>query len=255
MVDRTMPALLRRLGDRVTSLERRIARTPRAVDLSRITDLGRGSSVERDAYFGAPATDVERVALANRRVVWFNTDFGWEESYYADSALAGLTTLGLVAGTPSGWYPTGEGPVSVMYASGPQSVVASTYVTSWTAWGAGRSYRRGGATWFTYDTGRVTCLNAGRYEAEAMVTQQAGSGTTVTHLLRNANSIFARANPLDPGQNQAAVMHQPLVDILPGENFSVFSGVGSYQLNVVAGNTEVRGFFFVRYKAPLLVSE
>lgn len=260
MVDRSMPALLRNLKNRVTSLERRLARIPRIPDppdLSRLDAVGHGTSAQRDAFFGVPTTNAERVALANREPVWFNTDFGWEESYYADSALAGLTTLGLVAGTASAWYPTGEGPASVHYASGAQNVSPGVFVTSWSAWGTGGSSRRGGAGWFTYDaaTGKVACVKAGRYEAEGMVTQQAGAGTTVVHLMRDNNPVFARANPLDSGQAQAAVMRQPQLAMNAGQTLSLFNGVGTYQLNMVTGNSEVRGFLAVRYKSPLLATE
>ncbi|QGJ95261.1 minor tail protein [Microbacterium phage Jayden] len=245
-------ALLRAHERRIRLLERRLAASgyspPHEVQYA-------GSTVERDAYFGIPATAAERAALANRSVTWYNTDFGWEESYYAVTGTAGLTALGLAVGVAPGWYPVGEGPFSIMYASGAQSVTASTYVTSWSAWGGNGSIRRGGADWFTYSAGRVTCVKPGRYEAEAMVTQQAGSGTTVVHLLRDALTVFQRTNPLDGSQVQAAVMHQPNVEMAAGQTFSVFNGIGSYQLNVATGNREVRGFFSVRYKSPHFASE
>ncbi|UDL16232.1 hypothetical protein SEA_KOZIE_36 [Microbacterium phage Kozie] len=244
--------LLRAHERRIRLLERRLA----AAGYAPPQDVRyAGTTVERDALYGVPATAAERAALANRGVTWFNTDLGWEESYYAETGTAGLTALGLMAGVSSGWYPTGEGPFSILYASGAQSVVVNTYVTSWSAWGSNSSLRRGGDDWFTYSAGGVKCLKAGRYEAEAMVTQQAGTGTTVVHLLRDSNTIFQRANPLDSGQVQSAVMHQPTVQMLANQTFAVFAGIGSYQLNVATGNREVRGFFAVRYKSPLLVNQ
>lgn len=72
---------------------------------ARLTGAGRGSAAERDIYFTVPTTAAERVALANRSPVWFNTDTGREEGYYATTGQLGLTVRGLVAGVPDGWYP------------------------------------------------------------------------------------------------------------------------------------------------------
>lgn len=65
----------------------------------------RGTSAQRDAVFGVPATDAQRVILANIVPTWFNTEKGYHEGYYATTGLSGLTARGLVAGTPSGWFP------------------------------------------------------------------------------------------------------------------------------------------------------
>lgn len=71
----------------------------------------RGTAAQRDARFGVPATDAARVALANKRVQWFNTEKGYYESYYALASLAGLAVPGLGApgsgyvAPASGWYP------------------------------------------------------------------------------------------------------------------------------------------------------
>lgn len=67
----------------------------------------RGTTAERDAWYPLPATDAERVALANQKIVWFNTDTMWEESYYATTGLSGLTAIGVLTGHPAGWYPLG----------------------------------------------------------------------------------------------------------------------------------------------------
>lgn len=68
-----------------------------------------GTTAERNAIFGSPANVAQQVALANKKVIWFNTDTYCEESYYAVHGSAGLTARGLMTGGPTaGWYPTGE---------------------------------------------------------------------------------------------------------------------------------------------------
>jgi hypothetical protein len=88
----------------------------------------RGTTAQRDTAYGVPSTDAERVALANMRVTWFNTDRGWVESFYM-TADSGLTATALLAGYPPGWYPM---PGSAIFAhrgrsSGPQAIPANTY--------------------------------------------------------------------------------------------------------------------------------
>lgn len=68
-------------------------------------DTGRGSTAQRDVFFGSLATNAERAALANRQVKWYNTTTRRWESYYAASTIAGLTVPALIAGHASGWYP------------------------------------------------------------------------------------------------------------------------------------------------------
>jgi hypothetical protein len=64
-----------------------------------------GTTAERNAYYGTLTTTAQQVALANRQVVWYNTEKGWFESYYVPTGTASLTARGLVAGHAAGWYP------------------------------------------------------------------------------------------------------------------------------------------------------
>lgn len=65
----------------------------------------RGTTAQRDAFFGTPTTDAARAALANLRAQWWNTEKSWLEVYYAPAGTAGLTVQGILAGRPAGWYP------------------------------------------------------------------------------------------------------------------------------------------------------
>lgn len=68
-------------------------------------DMTRGTTAQRDAVYGVPATDAQRAALANQVVTWHNTTTGRSETYYATTGTAGLVARGLLAGNASGWYP------------------------------------------------------------------------------------------------------------------------------------------------------
>lgn len=217
----------------------------------------RGTTAERNALYGVPANAAQQAALANRKVRYFNTDLGWEESYYAPAGTTGLTALGLQAGTAPDWYPTGEGPYSKLIANAAISLSNNAYFTTWAAWGTGVSKRRGGAAWFTYDAtqGGVTCLFAGQWEITGYVTRQAGSGEPTCHILRNGNSVYSGMQPLAAGSVSDQLMFVPLVDGPANSKFTLFNAVGAYQAMVSTGQPEVRGSFVVKYKAPLFASE
>lgn len=70
-----------------------------------VLEATRGTTAERDAYFGVPSTDAQRAALHNKQVRWFNTTTQRTESYYALNSISGLTSPGVRTGASSGWYP------------------------------------------------------------------------------------------------------------------------------------------------------
>lgn len=63
-----------------------------------------GTTAQRNALYPTPATPSARVALANAAPLWFNTEKGWQEQYYAQ-----YDDAGAVATTPvrevHGWGP------------------------------------------------------------------------------------------------------------------------------------------------------
>lgn len=76
---------------------------------STVLAVTQGSTALRDSIYGVPGTDATKQAsLANRAIVWYNTDKGWFESYYAVTGTAGLTVVGLLSASVAGWYPTGQ---------------------------------------------------------------------------------------------------------------------------------------------------
>jgi len=142
-----------------------------------------GTTTERDARFGTPTTDAQRVALANRKVVWYNSTLGWEESYYATTGLAGLTAKGLLAGYASGWYPTGNGltPEIIMDPTATFSATTGNYVGNWN----GSVKRRGGDAFFVSDQYGPTIKLPGYYDLSCYTVQGSGSGLADYHIRLN----------------------------------------------------------------------
>lgn len=103
------------------------------VDSLTTVNAGRGTTAERDAYFGAPTITADQVALANRKVTWFNTDLGWQESYYVVQGTSGLTARGLITGAPAGWYPISDGPRIRLFSNGGQAHSNGTEFSNWKA--------------------------------------------------------------------------------------------------------------------------
>ena len=89
----------------------------------------RGTTAQRDAYFGVPSTDSEHVALANLQPVWYNTQKGWQETYYTTFDKVGLTARGLTGSVASGWFPIFSEPAIFISTTG----VASPSGNGWKA--------------------------------------------------------------------------------------------------------------------------
>lgn len=217
----------------------------------------RGTTAERNQAFWVPANDAERAALANEKVVWFNTDLGWWESYYATTGTAGLTAKGLVAGTAPGWYPVGLGPYIRLE---PGTTFAATPNNPIRSWAGLRNDRNGGSAWFTYTDadGRITVPRAGRYLVRAQTVQQTGTGTSNFHLRQlNANAYERHVDGVATPLNSTlfTLAHAEAEFPAPaGRQFDLY--VQSGTLNVHSGgSTGIRGEFLVRYMGPLLVSD
>lgn len=218
--------------------------------------VGRGTTSQRDTIFGVPSTDPQRVALANRKIIWFNTDLGWEEQYYATTGKAGLTALGLVANAPSGWYPIGEGPAMLWEPNTTATPGGQTFLGGW-AW----VRKRGGATWFDSPDGlQVRVLKWGRYAIRAWTIQGTGSvqmnwhlritGTDRTTIIKNVDggafpqhaSLYTRAHM----ENDDALMEA-------NQNVGFYTTNGGALCHV--GSIAPTGQLSVRYLGPPLVLE
>lgn len=218
-----------------------------------------GNSTARDALYGVPGNDAQRAALANKHPLWFNTEFGWMESFYAVDGTSGLTAQGLVSGTAPGWYPVGEGPFSTLISSGSQTLSNGTDIVNWNNWGTDGSTRRGGDGWFTKSSGSVTCKKAGRYEVFGTFVRQSGTGDTTTHIFRapggsGAGSVYMDTTPLTSNASTVA-LRKGSVHTIADTVYTLHNATGSYTIFGVVGALEVRGEFTIRYKGPLLVTD
>lgn len=181
---------LARVGERVSEVKRlaqeanlAAARVRSDLNPEISVRVAQGTTAQRDARYGVPSTDAARVALANQRVVWWNSELGWEESYYAVTGLAGLTVPGLIAGTASGWYPIGRGPIGTLHAaSGGQSRSANQVYEAWQDFGTGDSHRNAGAAFLSRDVHKLVMGIPGRWRIVAGLFVPNGSGTGVVSL-------------------------------------------------------------------------
>lgn len=250
LVDKSFEGMVRQMRRDLTTLMRRLGRSS-----SRPSG---GTIAERDAMFGVPAGDPARVELANQNIAWFNTDAGWVESYYATTGLPGLTARGLVAGTDSGWYPVGPGPLIYLVASAPQNVTGTNQtITTWAAPGTGLSTRVGGADWFTLSAGLVTTVKAGRYHVRQKTRAQSGSGQVWHYLLSSTLGNLAISNfTLNAAFQNSHLEAGPIIHPA-GATFRVISDNGGPYFVQEGGNGSdpMSGEFVVTYVGPPLVSE
>lgn len=219
--------------------------------------VGRGTTAERNTIFGVPGTDPTRVALANRKVIWFNTDTGWEESYYATEGKAGLTAIPLKNPASSGWYPTGRGPMVLLEPPGLAAQTMGTWVHSWGT----PIRRRGGTNWFASTDGRtVSFKQFGRYDVIVWTVQQAGGGVANYHLrlmTQDGNTILKNVdgNGFPLNSSLYTRVHVEMLDTIiePTQYIGLFLHSGSLDLHVPG--VAPRGQFLVRYLGPPLVMD
>jgi microcystin-dependent protein len=227
------------------------------------TSTQRGTTAQRDAIFGVPATDTERVTLANSRRIWFNTQTGWEESYYAVTGTVGLNVPGLVTGAAPGWYPIGEGPFIILESTGATWVDWNTSIG-----GLAIKQRKGGASWFTYNSSMVQILKHGRYDIRAWTEMLEGTGAP-EFLLRvldsNGSTIVNEVGGGGFLKNSTYRIrpHHEFYDLIVAPNNQVsyrlqqgtMAPTGGMTLHSVGSAQGVGGQILVRYVGPPLVAE
>jgi hypothetical protein len=218
----------------------------------------RGTTAERNLIYGIPATDPERVALANRKINYFNTDLGWYESYYAVTGLAGLTAKGLVAGTASGWYPIGYGPEILLQPTATFGATAGNYIGGW----PGVVTRNGGAAWFNQDATGIHILQAGYYDLAWWTNQQTGSGAADYHSRLNNSTDTAvmwmsnvGGTPLSASLFTRSEARYESIAVSAGWRFRVICVSGALTVHMVTTGPTGRAQMLARYVRPMLVSD
>lgn len=138
-----------------------------------------GTTAQRDAAFPDPVATADKVALANRQIIWYNTDFGWFESYYTAIATGTVVPI-LVGGAVSGWFPTHDGPSAKYGAVGSQAHGNNSVFTNWQGFGTGKSWRDSLLiSRPTADLGVLRTELPGRYDLDLTMYFPNGSGTGV----------------------------------------------------------------------------
>ena len=221
------------------------------------TTTDRGTTAQRDAKYAAG------VALANQKVVWYNTDLGWKESYYAVSGTSGLTAPGLVTGAVAGWYPILDGPQIELEALAEVTVMTNTIIGGWSIRNV-----RGGAAWFTLSgTDRVNILKHGRYDARAWTLQQSGANAPdyVLQVLLNGTNTFVNGTGGGAFPRNASLItraHLEFFDqmIAPNSQVALKMQQGTMaetnqSVHVNGGLPALRGQMVISYVGPPLVAE
>lgn len=95
--------------------------------------IGRGTAAQRDAYWPAPGDAAARVALASQYALWFNTEKGYLQQYFAQWDDAGVGTA--PAKAVHGWGPALSGARHLLHAftvggTGAQKRGATTYLSA-----------------------------------------------------------------------------------------------------------------------------
>lgn len=95
------------------------------------TTNGRGTTTERDAFYGAYTTVAQQVAIANAVPMWFNVTTRRWETFYAVAGSAGLTVPGLFSGWfTAGWYAAPS--VAADWAGKTGPAYSAPFKNSWT---------------------------------------------------------------------------------------------------------------------------
>jgi microcystin-dependent protein len=227
------------------------------------TNTDRGTTAERDAKYGSPATSAARVALHNQFITWYNTELGWKERYYAGSTESGLLGVGIVIGGTPGWYPISTGPYIELNAPAQLDNFYNTFITGWNMYG-----RKGGASWFTMTgTDRINVLKHGRYDIQVFTTQYAAlNGVAPDYslqILDTDNATIVRGvggGAFVKDANYNTRPHQEVYDqiILPNQKvaWKLQKGTmpaGDTVMTIHGGAADVdRGRFRIRYVGPPL---
>lgn len=248
MIPRSLEESLRDIQRRLRLLERRLTvRNGGAMP-------SRGPSSYRDQTFPPPTTTAEKVALANRRVTWFNTTYGWEESYYARAA-SGLTAPALDSRAPDGWYPVGRGPWTVAWPQAAFGASTGNYIGGWLQ--GKQAYSQGADSLFEWmSNGATKCYLPGMYRVHVRMNLVNGSGTANFHLRKLGVSSADVVAQMDGG---AVTLLASLTTTYNGyferelvvneQSFAMFTHAGSLTVHFT-GNP--RSEFLIEYVGPPL---
>ncbi|WNN95016.1 minor tail protein [Microbacterium phage Magritte] len=220
-----------------------------------------GTTAQRDDYYGIPGSGAPRIALAQRKPIWFNTDFGWFESYYVPDSASSLK--GLTAPAVSGWYPIGpdNGPRGRLMGGGTQTLAQNALFTNYlpfgnTGSGDGDSWRSSSQhiDRIAGDAGTLRTLMSGRFNMVGELYFPPGSGIVVWefgYLDGNSATTISKQNPVSllPGNGQ--LVQFEFNNVVLFENGRCFMRYANGP-SMVVGNT--KSSMYLEYTGPALVN-
>lgn len=251
--DKSFEGLLKDMLFRLSLVERRLGRGSSSGDGS-TSDPPRGSTSRRDNQYGVPSTDDQRAALANAIPIWFNTDKGWTEVYYATTGTPGLTVRGLLAGHPSGWYPQpGAGLIARRgktdgYQNLPGGAVAADVIL------ASMDINRGG--FVNSGTSGIAVPYGGRYQVHASVYYTGGTAVNAVQWARVVNDGAIAADHISQRPTGALDQMEQvtrMTTVLPGKVLALVAMTQASN-NAAYGTNGLQTWIEVQYLGPPLTN-
>lgn len=164
--------------------------------------IPRGTTAERNTFYGTPASAAERVALANKAPRWLNSDTGYEEQYFGDDGDSGTAGYKAIFAVPApGWYPVGgRVPHCMIGKTVAQNTISGDITMTWGTTAAAVTSQTG-----MYDQAANTKLVApvrGQYRVRAKI--RTNGTLPITAVIMKNGSEYARTRSSDVGAVGAA---------------------------------------------------
>lgn len=225
------------ISDQFTADRSRIT----AVETSLGTRFAAASSTARDAHFGVPANDTQRLALQNSGAECIRTDLGYNESYYA--TYNSSTNPG--GATPAGWYPaTGATPNLAVITNTAQNLAATAAAITF---GGSLIQDIENNVSFNKSTGTVTIAQPGLYRVTGAFTVNATtSGTKGIYIYKNGATYFSQAlttavvTPLEISA---------VLKLVAGDTVNIY-GYANVTTATVVGGSSYYTYMAVEYVSP-----
>lgn len=214
--------------------------------IAALSGQGMGSTGSRDELFGAPPTTAAQVALANKKVIWFNTDTMVQESYFATTGMTGLTTRGLISSVPPGWHPiSGCTPICSIYRNTAQSMPNGAFTPVQFNTEVTNPY----GMWNVASSTRIYIAISGSYQINAGGGVNASGGRVGIQVHRSGVAMFGSLTQLG---TEVGATASDIWDLVGGE----YVELTIYQETGAAQNTSTsaygRPFLSVKYLNPPL---
>lgn len=161
-----------------------------------------GTTADRNVIFPTPSTDEHIVALANRKIRFYNQTEGWWECYYSPQK-TGLTAKPLIAGNNQGWYP--DSGTQLLAHRGIHASFSNIPAATDTAPVMGDLLSDAGGRFVKSGNSGIQVPFGGFYRINASLYATGGASSTVVANVRvnNVNTVSGNANKSSTGDTTA----------------------------------------------------